>query len=140
MMNADLSHWPDDLPELLQDLTRSDIVVGSRYAEGGRILGWPLHRMVISRLAPAFGRLWLGLSVRDVTSGFVAFRKEAIAPLLPSLESKGLKLPLEILARARTARILEAPITFVDRRRGRSKIVGGEVAAFLSLCLQLLRL
>ena len=140
MMDADLSHRPDDLPELLQGLSQSDIVIGSRYVEGGRILGWPLHRRVTSRVASAFGRLWLGLSVRDVTSGFVAFRKEAIAPLLPSLEPKGFKLLLEILARARTARVLEAPITFVDRRRGRSKFVGGEVVAFLSLCLQLRRL
>ena len=137
MMDADLSHEPDDLPELLQGLARSEILVGFRHVEGGRILGWPLHRMVTSRLASAFGRRWLGLSVRDVTSGYVAFRNETIAPLLPSLEPKGFKLLLEILARARTARILEAPITFVDRLRRRSKFVGGEVVAFLSLCLQL---
>ena len=71
MMDADLSHRPDDLPNLLQGLAQVDIVVGSRYVEGGRILGWPLHRMVTSRLASAFGRLLLGLSVRDVTSADV---------------------------------------------------------------------
>ena len=140
MMDADLSHRPDDLPELLQGLSQYDIVIGSRYVKGGRILGWPLYRRIASRLASAFGRLWLGLSVRDVTSGFVAFRQEAIAPLLPSLEPKGFKLLLEILARARAARVMEAPIAFVDRRHGRSKFAGGEVVAFLSLCLQLRRL
>ena len=140
MMDADLSHRPEDLPELLQGLSQADIVVGSRYVEGGRILGWPLHRKVASRLASAFARLWLSLSVRDVTSGFAAFRKEAIAPLLPTLEPKGFKLLLEILARARAARVAEVPIVFLDRRRGRSKFTGREVVAFLSLCLHLRRL
>jgi dolichol-phosphate mannosyltransferase len=139
MMDADLSHRPDDLPRLLRGLSQFDIVIGSRYVEGGSISGWPFHRKVASRLASAFGRLWLGLSVRDVTSGFVAFRKEAVAPLLPSLEPKGFKLLLEILARARTARVLEVPISFVDRRHGRSKFSGGEVVAFISLCLRLRR-
>lgn len=140
MMDGDLSHRPEDLPELLEGLSRSDIVIGSRYVEGGRILGWPFHRKAASRMASAFGRLLLGLSVRDVTSGFVALRQEAIAPLLPSLEPKGFKLLLEILVRARAARVLEVPITFVERRHGRSKFAGGEVIAFLSLCLQLRRL
>ncbi|HJN88398.1 MAG: polyprenol monophosphomannose synthase [Dehalococcoidia bacterium] len=139
MMDADLSHRPPDLAQLLEGLSRFDIVIGSRYIEGGRIVGWSFHRRVASRLAAAVGRLWLGLSVRDVTSGFVAFRKEAIAPLLPSLEPKGFKLLLEILVRARTARVLEAPISFVERQHGRSKFSGGEVVAFLRLCLRLRR-
>jgi len=80
------------------------------------------------------------LSVKDVTSGFVAFRKEAVRPLLPSLEPKGFKLLLEILARARTARVLEVPIVFADRQRGGSKFAGRGVVAFLSLCWQLRRL
>ena len=140
MMDADLSHRPDDLPELLRGLAQSDIVVGSRHLEGGLILGWPLHRRVTSRLTSAFGRLWLSLSARKVTSGFVTFRKGAIAPLLRSLELNGFRLLFAILARARTARVLEAPIAFVDRRHGRSIFVGREVLAFLSLCLQFRRL
>ena len=140
MMDADLSHRPDDLPELLRGLAQSDIVVGSRLLEGGLILGWPLHRRVTSRLTPAFGRLWLSLSARKVTSGFVTFRKGVIAPLLRSLELKGFKLLFAILTRAPTARVLEAPIAFVYRRHGRSKFVGREVLAFLSLCLQFRRL
>ena len=140
MMDADLSHRPGYLPELLHGLAQADIVVGSRSVQRGRILGWPLHRRVTSKLASAFARLLLSLSVRDVTSGFVAFRKEAVGPLLPSLEPKGFKLLLEILARARTTRVLEVPIVFVDRQRGQSKFAGREVLAFLSLCLQLRRL
>jgi dolichol-phosphate mannosyltransferase len=139
MMDADLSHRSDDLPRLLQGLSQFDIVIGSRYVKGGRILDWPLHRRIASRLASAFGRLLLGLSVRDVTSGFVALRKETVAPLLPSLEPRGFKLLLEILARAPTARVLEVPISFVDRRHGRSKFSGGEVVAFISLCLRFRR-
>lgn len=137
MMDADLSHRPPDLPLLLQGITQFDIVVGSRYVEGGRILGWPFHRRVTSKMASAFGRLWLGLSVRDATSGFAAYRKETIAPLLPSLEPKGFKLLLEILAKAPNARVFEAPITFIDRQHGRSKFSSREVVAFLSLCLRL---
>lgn len=140
MMDADLSHRPADLPSLLESLSRSDIVIGSQYIEGGRIMGWPLHRRIASRLASAFGRLWLGLSTRDVTSGFVAFRKDTVGPLLGSLRPKGFKLLLEILARARTAQVLEIPIVFADRRRGRYKFAGGEVVAFLNLCIQLRRL
>ena len=83
MMDADLSHRPDDWPELLQGLAQADVVDGARYVAGGRILSWPLHRRATGRVASAFARLGLDPSVRNVNLGFVAFGKEAIAPLLP---------------------------------------------------------
>ena len=140
MMDADLSHRPDDLPALLEGLARSDISVGSRYISGGRTSGWPVYRKIISRSASAFARLSLGLAIKDATSGFAAFRKETIKPLLPSLEPRGFKLLLEILAKAPGAQVTEVPIVFVGRQRGQSKLAGGDVLAFLRSCLRLRRL
>ena len=140
MMDADLSHRPEDLPALLEGLARSDISVGSRYVSGGRSEGWPVHRKIVSRLASAFARLSLRLTVKDATSGFAAFRKEIIGPLLPSLERRGFKLLLEILAKAPGAQVTEVPIVFVGRQRGQSKLAGGDVLAFLRSCLRLRRL
>ena len=91
MMDADLSHRPDDLPGLLNTLSEADIVVGSRYVSGGGVMNWPLHRRLVSRGASATGRLLLGLEVRDATSGFAAFRRQAVEPILPSLNPKGFK-------------------------------------------------
>ena len=140
MMDGDLSHRPEDLPGLLDRLAGSDIAVGSRYVPGARTLGWPLHRRIMSRLAATAARAWLGIRVQDVTSGFAAFRRESVEPLLPSLTATGFKLLVEILARSRNAEVIEHPIVFIDRRQGRSKFDGGEVVAFLSLCFTLRRL
>jgi dolichol-phosphate mannosyltransferase len=140
MMDGDLSHRPEDLPGLLDRLAGSDIAVGSRYVPGARTLGWPLHRRIMSRLAATAARAWLGIRVQDVTSGFAAFRRESLEPLLPSLNATGFKLLVEILARSRNASVVEHPILFVDRRRGHSKLDGGEVMAFLSLCFNLRRM
>lgn len=139
MMDADLSHRPEDLPGLLEGLTDADIVVGSRYVTGGGVAGWPLHRRAVSRTASAVGRLLVGLRVKDATSGFVAYRREAVEPLLPALAPRGFKLLVEILAKARSATVRETPILFVEREQGHSKFNGSEVFAFLSLCLELRR-
>ena len=140
MMDGDLSHRPEDLPGLIDCLAESDIVVGSRYVSGGRTVGWPIHRRIMSRLAATAARVWLRIGVRDVTSGFAAFRRQSVEPLLPSLSATGFKLLVEILARSRNAKVAEHPIVFVNRRRGSSKLEGGEVVAFLSLCFTLRRL
>jgi dolichol-phosphate mannosyltransferase len=85
------------------------------------------------------GRLLVGLRVKDATSGFVAYRREAVEPLLPALAPRGFKLLVEILAKARSATVRETPILFVEREQGHSKFNGSEVFAFLSLCLELRR-
>ena len=139
MMDADLSHRPEDLPALLNALSDADIVVGSRYVPGGGIVNWPLHRRMASKGASAVGRMLLGFKVRDLTSGFVALRRETAAPLLPHLNPKGFKLLLEMLAKSRGAIVKEAPITFVDRVYGKSKLSGIEVLTFFRLCLELRR-
>lgn len=140
MMDADLSHRPVDLPQLLEALSQADIAIGSRYTRGGRLVNWPFYRKLVSRRAAALGRLLLRLNVRDLTSGYAAFRREAVEPLLPVLDPKGFKLLPEILVKNPTARVVEVPIVFVNRSQGRSKFSAGEVVAFLRLCLSLRRL
>ena len=137
MMDADLSHRPQDLPILLEALANADIVVGSRYIPGGATQGWPLQRRLMSRAAGMLAQKALGLDIRDATSGFAAFRRETVEPLLPSLQPEGFKLLLEIVVRATQARVTEAPITFVERRHGKSKLSTGEALQFLRLCWQL---
>ena len=137
MMDADLSHRPQDLPILLEALASADIVVGSRYIPGGATQGWPLQRRLMSRAAGMLAQQALGLDIRDATSGFAAFRRETVEPLLPSLRPEGFKLLLEIVVRATQARVTEAPITFVERRHGKSKLSTGEAWQFLRLCWQL---
>ena len=137
MMDADLSHRPQDLPKLLVALSDADIVVGSRYIDGGGVVNWPLRRRIASRGASAVGRVIVGLRVRDLTSGFGGFRRRWMEPLLPSLNPKGFKLLLEILAKSRGARVTEVPITFVDRQSGKSKASASEALVFLRLCFEL---
>ena len=137
MMDADLSHRPQDLPILLEALANADIVVGSRYISGGATQGWPLQRRLMSRAAGMLAQQALGLDIRDATSGFPAFRRETVEPLLPSLRPEGFKLLLEIVVRATQARVTEAPITFVERRHGKSKLSTGEALQFFRLCWQL---
>lgn len=138
MMDADLSHRPEDLPRLLEGLSAADIVIGSRYIAGGNVRNSP-HRRISSRLAAVVARLLLGITVRDPTSGFAAFRRDAIIPQLQTLDPKGFKLLLEILARCREARVQEEPIEFKQRRLGRSKFGVAEVLTFFRLCLELRR-
>jgi dolichol-phosphate mannosyltransferase len=139
LMDADLSHRPEDAPALLGALEDADIAIGSRYVLGGAIENWPLSRRVISRTASWAARRLVGIPVRDLTSGFAAFRAERVLPVLPVIQPRGFKVVLEILAHTRGLRIREVPITFTDRRAGASKFSAGEVVEFGRLCLRLRR-
>ena len=138
MMDADLSHRPSELPRILEGLKKFDIVVGSRYVAGGAVENWPIWRQWASRIASMFGRVIVGLDVRDLTSGLAAFRKATLEPILPRLNPKGFKLLLEILANnSGSSNVKEIPITFVDREKGKSKASGKEALIFLRLCFHL---
>ena len=129
-MDADGSHLPEQLPRLLAGLDRADVVVGSRWVDGGEVVGWPLHRRLISLGGSAYARLALGLPQRDVTGGYRAFRAEALERLRPAeLRSQGYSFQVELLWQAEEAglRIVEVPITFVERALGRSKMSGAIV-------------
>ena len=126
-MDADFSHAPADLPRLLAAARDADLVIGSRYATGGRIANWPVHRLLLSRFANHYVRLLTGLKVRDATSGFRCWRREALLRIpLGSVASDGYAFQVEMTWHARRtgSRIVEVPITFVERREGASKLSG----------------
>ena len=137
MMDADMSHDPKYLPDLLLHLNNCDIVIGSRYVAGGGVYNWPFWRRIVSMTASAVGRLIVGLNIRDITSGFGAFKRDHVIGLMSGLSPKGFKLLLEIVAKSPNACIKECPIVFVDRRFGRSKASFREIILFIKLCFQL---
>ena len=124
-MDADFSHRPEDLPELLRQLQFYDVVVGSRYVAGGATEDWGLLRRIISRGGGFYARLLLTLDIRDLTAGFVAWRREVLQALdLDSVDSSGYVFQIELKYRAHRSgfRILEVPIRFPDRQIGASKM------------------
>jgi dolichol-phosphate mannosyltransferase len=140
MMDADFSHDPRLLPALLHQVRAgSDIAIGSRYAAGGNLHGWPLHRRVGSRVFTWSARALFGIRARDPLSGFAAFRREVLENLPTRFSARGFKLLLEVLATQPALRVSEVPITFVDRAHGVSKLDVSELREFGVLCWRLLR-
>ncbi len=124
-MDADCSHQPEELPRLLRALTDADVVLGSRWVCGGKVLGWPLHRQLLSRGANAYTRRALGLRVRDATGGYRAYRQEVLRELdLTQVASQGYCFQVDVAWRALRAgfEVVEVPITFIERVRGTSKM------------------
>lgn len=124
-MDADLSHDPGVLPELLAGARDHDLVIGSRYVPGGGVQNWPLHRRVLSAGGNRYVRLLTGIPVRDATSGFRAYRAEVLEAIdVRALRSDGYSFQLETALQAWLAgfRVAEVPITFVERVAGASKI------------------
>ena len=124
-MDADLSHDPASLPDLVAATDRADVVIGSRYVPGGRILNWPLRRRALSRFANAYIRVVTRLSARDCTSGYRCWRREVLASVpFDHIFSDGYSFLIEMLFRAeqRGVRVAEVPITFVERLKGQSKL------------------
>ena len=124
-MDADLSHDPRHLPDLIACTATADIVIGSRYMPGGAIVNWPLRRRLLSRLANLYIRLITRVPARDCTSGYRCWRREALARLpLERFFSDGYSFLVEMLfvGASQGSRIAEVPITFVERRQGQSKL------------------
>jgi len=124
-MDADGSHRAEDLPRLLAALTDADLVLGSRWVPGGSVLNWPVSRHVLSRGANTYTRIVLGIPLRDATGGFRAYRAELLGELgLDDVASQGYCFQVDMAWRAvRTgARVVEVPITFVERELGQSKM------------------
>ena len=129
-MDADLSHNPADIPRLLDAAQHADFVIGSRYVPGGRIENWPLHRRMLSAFANRYIRAITRLAIRDCTSGFRCWRREALERLpLASISSDGYAFIVELAWEASRAglRCAEVPITFVERREGASKLSSGVI-------------
>ncbi|ANW21164.1 polyprenol monophosphomannose synthase [Streptomyces clavuligerus] len=124
-MDADGSHQPEELPRLLTALKNADLVLGSRWVPGGRVVNWPKSREILSRGGSTYSRLFLGLSIRDVTGGFRAFRAETLRGLgLDQVTSQGYCFQVDLARRAVAAgyQVVEVPITFVEREHGDSKM------------------
>jgi dolichol-phosphate mannosyltransferase len=130
-MDCDFSHDPADLPRLLAAAANSDLAIGSRYVDGGRVENWTPLRKAISRGGSTYARLVLGIPIRDLTGGFKCFRREALEAIpLRSISSRGYAFQVELTYRAAQAglRIVEIPIVFHERRAGASKMSGPIVA------------
>jgi dolichol-phosphate mannosyltransferase len=124
-MDADFSHDPKYLPDLAAAAAEADLVLGSRYVHGVSVVNWPLHRIVLSSFANRYIRAVTGIEVRDCTTGFRCWRREALVRLpLEGLISDGYAFLVEQLHLARRigCRVREVPIIFVERREGSSKI------------------
>jgi dolichol-phosphate mannosyltransferase len=124
-MDADGSHAPEQLPELLSALADADVVLGSRWVPGGKIVNWPMSRMLLSRGGNVYTRLALGIDLRDATGGFRAYRAAVLQKLdLDEVPSPGYCFQVDLAWRAVRDgfRVVEVPITFTERERGDSKM------------------
>lgn len=124
-MDADGSHQPEQLPDLLAALADADLVLGSRWVEGGRVVNWPKSRELLSRGGNLWARLALGIPLRDATGGYRAFRRETLLGLgLNDVASAGYCFQVDLAWRGLKAgyRVVEVPIIFVERERGDSKM------------------
>lgn len=124
-LDADGSHQPEQLPDLLAAVDEADLVIGSRWVPGGSVVNWPVHRKLISRAGSLYSRTLLGLKVRDITAGYRAFRRSTLEDIdLSSIESVGYGFQVDMTFRVARQRktIAEVPITFVERTLGASKM------------------
>ncbi|MGA9117269.1 MAG: polyprenol monophosphomannose synthase [Bacteroidota bacterium] len=124
-MDADFSHSPREIPNFLKAIGGADLVVGSRYTGGIRILNWPIQRLLLSYSASVYTRFVTGLPLEDATSGFKCFRRPVLEAIdLSRIHSNGYAFQIEMSYKAwkRGFRITEIPIIFLDRRTGVSKM------------------
>ena len=123
-MDADGSHRGVDLPKLLSAAKDHDLVIGSRYVDGGGSHGWSLHRRLISQIGNVYTSFILGAKIKDITAGFRVYRTSFVMPLLAGSAAHGYAFQVEMAWRSRLAggRIIEVPILFEERAHGNSKM------------------
>jgi dolichol-phosphate mannosyltransferase len=134
-MDADGSHAPEQLPKLLTALQDADLVLGSRWVPGGSVVNWAKSREIISRGGNLYTRMALGISLRDATGGYRAYRRAVLEEIdYAAVASQGYCFQVDLAWRALRAgfRVVEVPIRFAERERGESKMSGSIVReAFL---------
>lgn len=133
-MDADGSHRAEDLPALLAALPDADLVLGSRWVPGGTVVNWPANRLFLSRGANIYTRLALGIPLKDATGGFRAYRADLLRTIVgQDVASQGYCFQIDMAWRAvrAEARVVEVPITFVEREQGHSKMSNTIVAEAL---------
>jgi len=124
-MDADFSHDPREIPNFVKAAANADLVIGSRYVNGIRIMNWPMSRLLLSQTAATYVRVITGMPVTDPTGGYKCYRREVLAAInLDSIESSGYSFQVEMTYTAWMAgfRIVEIPIIFEDRHSGYSKM------------------
>jgi dolichol-phosphate mannosyltransferase len=129
-MDCDFSHDPKDLPRLLAATENADVVLGSRYVEGGGTRNWGAGRRAVSRFGSLYARILLGVGIRDLTGGFKCFRRAVLETIgLERISTKGYAFQIETTYRAIRAgyRVVEVPIVFSEREAGGSKMSRGIV-------------
>ncbi|MDR2974598.1 MAG: polyprenol monophosphomannose synthase [Propionibacteriaceae bacterium] len=133
-MDADGSHQPEQLPRLLAALEDADMVKGSRYVPGGSVVNWPKSRELLSRGGSLWTRLMIGIPVHDITGGYNAFRAETLRVIMDGITSVGYNFQVDLTWHVQQAglKVVEVPITFVERERGESKMSGGIVVEALA--------
>lgn len=133
-MEGDNTHNPEYIPKFLQEIEKgSDLVIGSRYLKGSKIINWPLKRRVISKVANFISRFFAGTKITDVTNGYRAFTKSLFSRL--KIDSSGYPYNMEFACEAYSKgfKISEIPIVFIDREKGASKLhVTKEFASFIA--------
>jgi dolichol-phosphate mannosyltransferase len=126
-MDGDFSHNPDDVPAFLEAAQNADLVVGSRYINGIRIINWPLHRLMLSKGAALYVRTITGMPITDPTGGYKCFRRHALEVLnLDAVESNGYSFQIELTHKLwrQGYQVAEVPIIFTEREQGHSKMSG----------------
>jgi len=140
-MDADNSHNPKDIPRLLQLARKGyDLVIGSRYCKKGKVKGWKLTRLLISKTANKITGMLIKLPLNDFTSGFRCYSKEYIEKALPKLHSQTYEIQIETIRQAKiqNSKIGEIPIVFENRKKGKSKLTKNEIITFSKYILKVL--
>lgn len=141
-MDCDFSHDPNDIPILLEAAEANDLVIGSRYINGIRIINWPMRRLLLSYFAGVYTRIITGMTILDATGGFKCFKRSSLESLnLDKVFSNGYSFQIELNFKvwAKGLKVQEVPIVFTERRDGESKMSGGIVyeAVFAVIKLRL---
>jgi dolichol-phosphate mannosyltransferase len=126
-MDGDFSHNPEDIPRFLEAARDADLVLGSRYLNGIRVINWPLRRLILSMSAARYVRLITGMPFTDPTGGFKCFRRRALECIdLPAVRSNGYSFQIELTHKIwrQGLKVVEVPIVFTDRFQGSSKMSG----------------
>jgi len=140
-MDADSSHNPDDIPQFLEAAHNADLVLGSRYVNGIRIINWPLKRLMLSKAAANYVRIITGMPFTDPTGGYKCFRRRALEAIdLDEIRSNGYSFQIEMTHKIwrQGLRVVEVPIIFTERMHGRSKMSGNIIREALVRVWQLL--
>ena len=140
-LDGDFSHNPDDIPMFLEAAKEADLVLGSRYLNGIRIINWPLSRLILSKSAAKYVQTVTGMPFSDPTGGYKCFRRRALEAInLEEVRSNGYSFQIEMTHKLwrQGMKVVEVPIVFTDRFQGHSKMSGHIVREALFMVVRLL--